>query len=64
MRRRDFLQALAAAAVAGMPVADAAAADRRDGGRLYDALTPFGNAALLHITDCHAQLRPVRFREP
>ena len=32
--------------------------------RFYDALKPFGNVALLHITDCHAQLRPTHFREP
>src|SRR5207245_8935795 len=24
----------------------------------------FGNVSLLHFTDCHAQLRPVYFREP
>jgi sulfur-oxidizing protein SoxB len=31
----------------------------------YDAaLKPFGNLSLLHVTDVHAQLRPVRFREP
>jgi sulfur-oxidizing protein SoxB len=64
MRRREFLQALAAASVAGMPIDAARAADDRDGERLYGALRPFGNVALLHITDCHAQLRPVRFREP
>lgn len=33
------------------------------GAGLYD-LTAFGNARLLHMTDTHAQLRPVLFREP
>ena len=64
MRRREFLQALCAAAVAGLPVDAARAADDADGERFYGALTPFGNVALLHITDGHAQLEPVRFREP
>ncbi|MGE5171531.1 MAG: thiosulfohydrolase SoxB [Rudaea sp.] len=64
MRRRDFLQALAAAAVAGLPLDDARAADDLDGERFYAALAPFGNVALLHLTDCHAQLRPTLFREP
>ena len=46
-----------------MPL-DAARAAERDDGRFYDALKPFGNVALLHVTDCHAQLRPTYFREP
>jgi sulfur-oxidizing protein SoxB len=64
MRRREFLQAVAAAAVAGLPVGMSQSADDVDAERFYGALKPFGNVALLHITDCHAQLRPVRFREP
>ncbi len=64
MRRREFLQALAAASVAGLPVDAAHAADDIDGERFYGALRPFGNVALLHLTDCHAQLRPTFFREP
>ena len=64
MKRREFLQALAAAAVAGLPVDVARGASDRAGDRFYDGLRPFGNVALLHITDCHAQLRPTYFREP
>jgi sulfur-oxidizing protein SoxB len=36
-------------------------------GKNYDSyykLTPFGNVRLLHMTDSHAQLTPVYFREP
>ena len=64
MRRREFLQGLAAAAVAGLAIGAARAADAQDGDGLYDGIRPFGNVGLLHITDCHAQLNPVRFREP
>ena len=58
MQRREFLQALAAASVAGMPLAA-----RSDDAEFYE-VAPFGNVSLLHLTDCHAQLKPVRFREP
>ncbi len=64
VKRREFLQGLAAAAVAGMPIGASRAADGADGEHLYDVLRPFGNVGLLHITDCHAQLMPTRFREP
>ncbi|AOY92420.1 thiosulfohydrolase SoxB [Cupriavidus sp. USMAA2-4] len=63
MNRREFLQVLAVAGAAGMtfPAREAEAAQQlRD---LY-ALPRFGNVHLLHFTDCHAQLRPVHFREP
>ena len=64
VKRREFLQGLAAAAAAGLPIDASRAADGADGEHLYDALRPFGNVGLLHITDCHAQLNPTRFREP
>ncbi len=64
MNRRDFLHAIAAAAVAGLPVGRADALDLKLGAKFYDSIEPFGNASLLHFTDCHAQLLPVYFREP
>ncbi|MBA3773560.1 MAG: thiosulfohydrolase SoxB [Ramlibacter sp.] len=62
--KREFLQVLGAGAVAGMGMgrwaqADAAAASQA----LYD-IPKFGNVSLLHMTDCHAQLKPIYFREP
>lgn len=63
MNRREFLQVLAIAGAGGMtfPHQDAYAAQAADA--MYD-LPRFGNVHLLHFTDCHAQLRPVYFREP
>ena len=62
MDRRAFLEALAVAAASGLPLASRAALSG-DGRQLYD-LPSFGNVSLLHMTDCHAQLLPVHFREP
>ena len=64
MNRREFLQTLAAAAAAGLPVASRAALDLSAGAAFYDGVERFGNVSLLHLTDCHAQLNPIRFREP
>ncbi|HTP60790.1 MAG TPA: thiosulfohydrolase SoxB [Burkholderiales bacterium] len=60
MRRREFLQALAAAAACGVPLG---APRAQVAAGLYD-LPPFGNVSLLHFTDSHAQLLPTYFREP
>jgi S-sulfosulfanyl-L-cysteine sulfohydrolase len=59
--RREFLQMLAIAAAYGLPPR-ASAADRAEA--LYDLPWPGGNVTLLHLTDCHAQLKPHYFREP
>jgi sulfur-oxidizing protein SoxB len=64
MNRREFLQAVAAASVAGLPVDSRAALDLSAGASFYDGIERFGNVSLLHYTDCHAQLLPVHFREP
>jgi len=62
LHRRDFLEALLLAVAAGASLRPAAAAAQA-AAELYDA-PPFGNVSLLHITDVHAQLLPVYFREP
>ncbi|MFE1571244.1 thiosulfohydrolase SoxB [Comamonas odontotermitis] len=64
LSKREFLQVLAAASVGGMGLqryawANSATADKA----LYD-VPQFGNVSLLHMTDCHAQLKPIYFREP
>ena len=63
MDRREFLNVLAIAAAAGLPISSREALAAAQGSRLYD-LPRFGNVSLLHMTDCHAQLLPIHFREP
>src|SRR3954452_11848774 len=60
IRRRDFLKFAGAATLAGQLPRVARSADNPS---IYD-LERFGNARILHITDTHAQLKPVYFREP
>jgi sulfur-oxidizing protein SoxB len=60
MRRRDVLKVLTAAAISGAVPRLSRAAEADD---LYD-IGKFGNARVLHMTDTHAQLSPVYFREP
>jgi S-sulfosulfanyl-L-cysteine sulfohydrolase len=58
IRRREFLTLAGAAALAGSMPRLARSADQ-----VYE-LERFGNARILHMTDTHAQLLPVFFREP
>jgi sulfur-oxidizing protein SoxB len=60
MDRREFLTVMGAASAAGLLPAFATGKSQQD---LY-SFPPFGNARLLHFTDCHAQLEPIYFREP
>ena len=68
LSKREFLHVLGVAAVAGFGLgrhAQAAPADAQH--VLYDlppAFTGPGSVSLLHMTDCHAQLLPLHFREP
>ncbi len=64
MGRREFLHLLAVASAGGFALND------RDGraatgnaSAIYD-VPRFGNVHFLHMTDCHAQLQPIYFREP
>jgi sulfur-oxidizing protein SoxB len=63
MLRREFLRVLASAAAAGLPLSSRAALEQAADPRFYD-VPAFGNASLLHITDVHAQLLPILYREP
>jgi sulfur-oxidizing protein SoxB len=60
IRRRDFLKTTGTIALSAVLPHVARAVDNPS---LYD-LERFGNARVLHLTDTHAQLRPVFFREP
>ncbi len=59
MDRREFLEALALAAAAGLPLSARAQSFEK-----FYEFPRFGNVSLLHMTDCHAQLLPLYFREP
>jgi S-sulfosulfanyl-L-cysteine sulfohydrolase len=60
IRRRDFLRISGGAALSGGLPRLARGADTTG---VYD-LERFGNARILHMTDTHAQLQPIYFREP
>lgn len=62
MSRREFVQVLAAASAAGLSLGSNMTR-AQSASSLYD-LPKFGNVHLMHFTDCHAQLKPIYFREP
>ncbi|MGD9385688.1 MAG: thiosulfohydrolase SoxB, partial [Thioalkalispiraceae bacterium] len=75
LNRREFVQLMGIAAAAGLvpgcdnqqgsPKGSATngAAAARKPEDLYN-VPKFGNVSIMHMTDCHAQLNPVYFREP
>jgi len=63
MSRREFLQVLAAAAAGGFAL-DSRLALAGNAPAGYYGVPAFGNVSLMHMTDCHAQLLPIYFREP
>jgi S-sulfosulfanyl-L-cysteine sulfohydrolase len=64
LSKREFLQILGSASLSGLDLGRYAHASEGSAQRgLYD-IPAFGNVSLLHMTDCHAQLLPIHFREP
>jgi sulfur-oxidizing protein SoxB len=61
LSRREFSSVMAAALAAGFPLQREASAAQANS--LY-SVPRSGNVHLLHMTDCHAQLLPIYFREP
>lgn len=64
LSKREFMQVLGAGTMAGMGLGAYAEADAATAAQgLYD-IPKFGQVSFLHMTDCHAQLKPIHFREP
>ena len=64
LSKREFMQVLGAGTMAGMGLGSYAEADAATAANgLYD-IPRFGKVSFLHMTDCHAQLKPIYFREP
>lgn len=62
MNRRQFIQLMAIAGAAGL-LPKSSFARQKQSSDIYE-VPKFGQVRLLHITDCHAQLLPVYYREP
>ena len=63
LTKREFMQVLGAGVMAGLPMGSHAQKNASDAEGLYE-MPRFGQVSFLHMTDCHAQLLPVHFREP
>ena len=62
LNRREFVRLMGLATAAGLlPRTGFSSVDSASS--LYD-MPAFGNARILHMSDCHAQLNPIYFREP
>ena len=63
LSKREFMQVLGAGVMAGLPMGSYAQKTVGDAEGLYE-MPRFGQVSFLHMTDSHAQLLPVHFREP
>jgi S-sulfosulfanyl-L-cysteine sulfohydrolase len=64
MNKREFINVLGAAAAAGFALGRSNTARAASPYELPLAFKRADSASLLHMTDCHAQLLPMYFREP
>ena len=60
--RREFIRLMGLAGAAGL-VPESIFASTKKPSDPYE-IPQFGNVCIMHMTDCHAQLNPVYFREP
>src|SRR5690606_41857856 len=63
VNRREFLQILAIASAGGYAFPKNVLAAENAMQTFYD-MPAFGNVSFLHLTDSHAQLQPIYYREP
>jgi sulfur-oxidizing protein SoxB len=64
LTKREFMQVMGAGSMAGLNMNAFAQDDSKAAANgLYD-IPKFGQVSFLHMTDCHAQLKPIYFREP
>jgi S-sulfosulfanyl-L-cysteine sulfohydrolase len=63
LSRREFLQIMGIAAASGMALNTKSLLAQPTDAKIYD-IPKYGNVHFLHFTDCHAQLKPIYFREP
>jgi sulfur-oxidizing protein SoxB len=64
LTKREFFQVLGAGTMAGMGLGRYAQADAATAAEGLYNVGRFGSVSFLHMTDCHAQLKPIYFREP
>ncbi len=64
LTKREFVQLLGAGTMAGMHLSTFAKADGAAASESMYEVPRFGQVSFLHMTDCHAQLKPIYFREP
>jgi sulfur-oxidizing protein SoxB len=64
LNKREFINVLGAAAAAGFALGRSGRAQAASPYELRLAFKRADSASLLHMTDCHAQLLPLYFREP
>ena len=64
LTKREFMQVLGAGTMAGLGMGTFAEAEAGVAANGLYEIARFGNVSFLHMTDCHAQLKPIYFREP
>lgn len=64
LTKREFMQVIGAGSVAGLNMHAYAQTDAATAANGLYNIPKFGQVSFLHMTDCHAQLKPIYFREP